>query len=101
MNNTQDLSKFGLREKKITSELLALLGTEKDQSNLYENISVEFNPNSGMVFLVDSDFNVAVLNNGFLVDFISCPNCGNEAAKPDFKDEYNDKCCIEYFNEIA
>lgn len=37
-----------------------------------DNITIEFNPNSGNVFIVDDDYNVAMFNNDTLEQFYSC-----------------------------
>jgi len=100
MNNTQDLSQFGFREKKLAAELLALYGTLNDDSHLNDGVAVEFNPHSANVFLVDEDYNVAFEFDGKLVDFLSCPNCGYENVAPEFVSECTDECCKEYFGEI-
>ena len=64
--NTRDLSKFGLREIGITAELLTRYANGRqswvsDQDELGDGVAVEFNPNSGNVFLVDEDFRVAMV----------------------------------------
>ena len=53
MNNTQDLSKFGFRELKEAGKLLTKYCD--DSSILGEGVAIEFNPNSGNVFLLDED----------------------------------------------
>jgi hypothetical protein len=71
--NTRDLSKFGFREIGITAELLTRYANGRqswvsDQDELGDGVAVEFNPNSGNVFLVDEDRGVAMVNeNGKLV----------------------------------
>lgn len=82
-DNTRDLSKFGMRELAIAGDLL------REYSNntcdfLTDGVTVEFNPNSGVVFLTDDDFNVGVLEEGNLVQFFSCPECGEEGTEEEF-----------------
>lgn len=81
--NTQDISKFGIREKLEAGNLLKAYG-ENGAEFLTDGVTVEFNPNSGMVFLVDEDFNVAVLDGDKLVQFFNCPQCGNEGTDEDY-----------------
>lgn len=102
MNNTQDYSEFGQVEREEAGLLLATFGTSKDDTLFLENdISVEFNPNSGYVFLVDGDYNTAMMNDGRLENFFSCPNCGNEGMQSDFKEECTDECCQEYATDLG
>ena len=100
MNNTQDLSEFGHKERQKAATLLKLYATNNDNSSLDGGVKVEFNPMSGLVFLVDEDFNVAMEHDGKLEDCVTCPNCGNEEIKPEFKEYVGDsECCLEYFKE--
>lgn len=89
-DNTRDLSQFGMRELAIAGDLL------REYSNgtcdfLSDGVAVEFNPNSGMVFLVDEDFNVGVLKNGALVQFFTCVECGTEGTEQDFEGDKEHK----------
>lgn len=95
-NNTKDLSKFGMRELAIAGELLVAYAEEGQGSEfLTDGVSVEFNPNSGMVFLVDGDFNVGVLEDdgstSRLVQFFSCSECGAEGTAEDFANDLEHK----------
>jgi len=80
--NTRDLSKFGHIEHIEASKLLSKLSLPQcwqGENNLSDGVAVEFNPNSGNVFLVDDDLNVAMLNeNNKLEMFLNCSNCGVE-----------------------
>jgi hypothetical protein len=51
------------------------------------------NRNSGNVFLTNSDYQVAILNNGKLESFYCCGNCGNEGFLEDC--QLNDNGCNE------
>lgn len=91
--NTQDLSKFGLRELAEAGRLLSALKTANDQSVLGDGICVEFNPNSGNVFLVDSEFNVAMMTDkGTLENWYNCPECGHEGFADDMGHEGGEDC---------
>jgi hypothetical protein len=102
MVNTRDFSKFGARERNTAGELLTALHTSNDKATrLSDNgISIEFNLNSGMVFLVDEDCNVAVMEGDKLVDFLSCPQCGTEGTPSDFAGSSPESCCVDYLGEL-
>ena len=98
MENTRDLSAFGDRERSIAGELLTLLNT---QNFLGDGVAVEFNPSSGKVFLVDEDYRVGVIEEGKVVEFKNCSNCGYEGTDEDYtfdkKNGNTQECCKEYF----
>lgn len=100
--NTRDLSQFGYRELKIAGELLTAYTDEDDKDKttiLSTGVSIEFNPNSGNVFLVDEDYNVAMMNGEFLEDWFTYPNCGHEGFKDDMKHGEDNSECQEYLNK--
>jgi hypothetical protein len=100
--NTQDFADFGHREREEAGELLRTFGTDKDDTLFLENdVKVEFNPYSGYVFLVDGDYNVAMMNGDRLENFFSCPNCGNEALQSEFREQCTDECCNEYADDLG
>lgn len=101
MTVTTDLSEFGQRELKIAGELLTAYKSDNDNTKLFygENVNVGFNKNSGYVFLTDDNYNVAVMENGKLVDFLSCPNCGHEGNSSEFLD-HAESCCKEFYEEL-
>lgn len=100
--NTRDFSKFGARERSAAGQLLTALHTGNDKTSRLENtgIAIEFNLNSGMVFLVDEEHNVAVMEGDKLVDFLSCPECGTEGTVNDFYDTSPESCCVDYLGEL-
>lgn len=101
-NNTRDLMQFGNRELKLAGELLSALKTEKDKTRfLSHGVAVEFNPNSGNVFIVDEDYNVAMMNGDTLEDFFSCPECGHEGFLEDFEHHSEQRGCKDYETSIA
>lgn len=99
MNNTQDLSEFGYIELDEAGTLLKAYADNPYVLN-GSNINVEFNPNSGNVFLVDGDYNVAMMNGDNLELFYSCPICGHEGFLEDMEHNEDNKECQEYLNEI-
>jgi len=54
---------------------------------------VEFNPNSGNVFLVDGDCRVAMVNdNGNLENWVDCSNCGAEGFRSELPLDVDGNC---------
>jgi len=98
--NTQDFGKFGYIE---LAEAGKLLTEYANNPNVLEGdgIKVEFNPNSGNVFLVDEDFNVAMMNGDTLERWYNCPYCGHEGFLEDMDHEPKDHECIDYMEEIG
>ena len=88
---TADLSTFGNRELMIASDLLRAYA-ENRADFLGDNITLNFNSNSGYVFLSDEDYRVGVLadDENKIVEFFSCPNCGYEGTQEDAKSELKD-----------
>lgn len=102
MQNTQNLADFGQVEREEAGLLLSTLGTSRDHTKHFgdRGVSVEFNPMSGYVFLVDEDYNVAIMNDDILEDFHTCPNCGGEGVASEFREDNTDECCQEYADEL-
>jgi hypothetical protein len=98
--NTQDLSKFGLREIGFAAELLTRYASgpkswASDQDEMGDGVAVEFNPNSGNVFLVDEDYGVAMLNdNGKLENWVDCSNCGAEGFRGELPLDTDGNCAL-------
>ena len=104
MNNTQNLADFGQREREEASVLLRTLGNSNDKTQFFgdSGVAVEFNSMSGFVFLVDEDYNVAMMNGHDLEDFLTCGNCGGEGLASDFReDNEGSDCCQEYADELS
>lgn len=99
MNNTQDLSEFGYIE---LDKAGTLLKAYVDNPYVLEgsNINVEFNPNSGDVFLIDECYNMAMMNGDNLELFYSCPVCGHEGFLEDMEHGEDDEECQEYLKKI-
>ena len=55
---------------------------------------------SGNVFLTNSEYQAAMMNDDELETFYSCPTCGHEGFKEDM-DHDGDSGCIAYLNDIG
>lgn len=88
---TVDYSKFGYRELEIAGKLLALYA-EGGVDFLGDGLTVNFNTQSGYVFLSDEDYNVGVLNwdKTAIVQLFSCFECSYEGTQEDALDEGRD-----------
>jgi hypothetical protein len=102
--NTQDLSKFGYIELHEAGRLLSAFKDKQHDKTRFlssDGVAVEFNTNSGNVFLVDSNYNVAMMNGDDLEDFFSCPQCGYEGFGEDMQHNEDNKDCQEYLKSIS
>jgi hypothetical protein len=99
-NPTNDLTKFGVKELREAGELI-IAYADNPPDFLCDGVQVWFNMNSGFVFLSDKDLNVAMLNNGKLEQFFTCPICGHEGFKEDMKHGEGNKYCEGYLKEIG
>jgi hypothetical protein len=97
--NTNNLEEFGYREMGMAGELLTAYS--EGCGFLGRRVKLEFNSSSGIVFLVDEDCNVGVMEDKKLVQFYNCPECGEEGTAHDFRDlaDPND-CCVNMGIEI-
>jgi uncharacterized protein YbaR (Trm112 family) len=101
---THDFSKFGKVEIEEACQLLqAYLNKNRTKYLASQNITIEFNTQSGYVFLSDNDCNTAMLNEKHeLVDFLVCPECGQEGLIDDLSlfetkhDSHRCKACQKY-----
>lgn len=101
-STTTNLADFGSRERRMLIELL----TAWDEQGLPENFNDEavvpiMNQNSGNVFLTNEDFDVAMMHNGQLESFYSCPYCGHEGFKDEMDHEAQDADCTRYLQDIG
>lgn len=102
MENTRDLSQFGIIELKEAGRLLTAYCYSDDvRDSLSNGVVVEFNHNSGKVFLVDKEYNVAMMNGDILELWYSCCQCGHEGFKEDMKHGEDDKECQDYLKQIG
>ena len=96
-HNTQDLSQYGYRELDMAADLLkAYCRTSPDFLN--GGISIEFNMNSGYVFLVDEDYTVGMMNGDDIEQWFNCPICGNEGFLQEMIDD-GAECCHAFLME--
>lgn len=85
---TADLSGFGHRELDEAVKLLTAYkeNTFKEDNFFSDGLTLNFNKQSGYVFLCDEDGNVGLLNDdGEIEQFISCSYCGKEGFKSELK----------------
>ena len=84
---------FGARERCLAGELFIAWAANvwaSGDDHLEDDATVELNPTSGFVYLVDRDYNVAMLNGaGKRENWLSCGNCGEEGLRNEveFADE--------------
>ena len=86
--NTRDLMNFGYRELEEAGNLLKALKSGNDTKYLGDNVTIEFNPNSGNVFLVDDEYNVAMMADGMLCDWHYLSYEGHEGFIEDLIESY-------------
>ncbi len=87
MDNTRDLSKFGFRELAEAARLLTAYTEDRPDWLHDEGVAIEFNPDSGYVFITDEDLNVGMLNGGTLEQWHFCFECGAEGFREDLVDD--------------
>ncbi|MEW6214123.1 MAG: hypothetical protein AB1478_02795 [Nitrospirota bacterium] len=98
---TTDLSEFGYRELAEAEKLLKAWREQGLPSDFEEEkIEIMFNANSGYVFLSNADYQVAMLNDGKLESFYTCPYCGFEGFKEEMMHSDSPEC-KEYLIEIG
>ena len=101
---TEDLSRFGARERKMLAEIL-VLPLPKNFSD--DKIRPAMNMDSGYVFLVNADYQVAMLNpkTGQLEIFHSTPYDGHEGFIVDLMETYKPDDLnyedVEYIRDAA
>ena len=108
MNNpyTENLADFGLREIRLLNDILsAWLSTGLPEPFDNTGVKPALNKNSGYVFLVNDDYQVAMLNGGRLELFHSLPYSGYEGFLSDLITEYCpgalDEDDVQYIRDAA
>ncbi len=98
---TENLAEFGAREREIAGKtLLAGLPDNFDSTG----VKLAFNRNSGNVFLVNEDYQVAMLNGDELEVFYNTPYHGHEGFISDLLELRPDMLHqddVDYILEIA
>ena len=84
---TTNLADFGYTERE---ELIRLLTAWQEQGlpeDFYDcGVHAMFNKSSGYVFLVNEEYQTAMMNGDKLESWYNCPNCGHEGFAED--------CCL-------
>ena len=88
---TTDLNKFGNRERAIVKDIFIAWEKHGLPEDFYDDeIEIAFNTHSGYVFLTNSDYQVAMEQDGKLVSFYTTPHEGIEGTLEDLLEEYED-----------
>lgn len=92
---TSNLSEFGWCEIKQASRLLnAWVADGLPEDFDTQGVHIAMNRNSGFVFLVNEEYQVAMMNGDKLETWYHCCNCGNEGFKEDCEiSEDGEHCC--------
>lgn len=83
---TEDLADFGSRERSMAAELLAQPLPDGFSD---DGVKLAMNRNSGYVFLVNADYQCAMMNGDTLEIFHTTPYDGHEGFLSDLLDEYS------------
>lgn len=102
---TENLADFGFREIKMLSSILnAWVENGLPDDFDTEGVRAAFNRNSGNVFLVNNEYQVAMMNSEDLESFYSTPYEGHEGFLDDLLEtdpsEYHHEDC-EYICDIV
>ena len=92
------------RERVLAMELLQAWGEQGLPSDFYEEgVKVAMNRNSGYVFLVNDDYQCAMMNGDKLESFYTSPYDGHEGFLEELLEEVDDSWHeddIEWLNDI-
>lgn len=97
---TADLNEFGYMELIEASKLLKSFA-ESDIRIDSDGLTLNFNKNSGFVFLSDENYDVWMMNGDKLEQWYSCPICGHEGFKEDMTHNEDNPECQEYLKDIG
>jgi hypothetical protein len=89
---TENLADFGTRELKEAGKLLSAIGNGLPDDFYNQGIRVGFNMNSGYVFLINDDYQVAMYDDESeeLYSFYTTPYEGREGCYEELLQEYDD-----------
>ena len=86
--NLNDIITFD-RERALTIELLQAWGEQGLPNDFYEEgVKLAFNRNSGYVFLVNDEYQCAMMNGNTLESFYTSPYSGREGFIDELFDDY-------------
>lgn len=83
---TENMADFGYRERKMAAELLA---SDLPDGFYNSGVKLAFNRDSGYVFLVNDDYQCAMMNGDTLEIFHSTPYDGHEGFLRDLVEEFS------------
>lgn len=92
------------RERRMAMQILQAWDSDGLPRDFHDGgVKLAFNRNSGNVFLVNEDYQVAMMNGDFLESFYTSPYEGKEGFFSDLLEEYPDmhREDREWFREIA
>ncbi len=72
---------WGYREMCLASELLAYFEEHSRPDFIEGDICLGFNSGSGYVYMYGDEGGVGIMENGEIVEFYSCPECGYEGTQ--------------------
>lgn len=85
---TTDFAKFGHRERKLAGALLKAWNEEGLPEDFEkEEVTIMFNTQSGNVFLINSEYQVAMMNGDKLETFYTDFETGEEGFADEISDE--------------
>ena len=80
---TNDLKEFGYRELNMAAALLKAYANGGNTVSFSDKVSLYMNRSSGYVFLSDDEGKCGMIEDGHIVEFYNCPQCGNEGTAAD------------------
>ena len=91
VDKMMDLSNFGSRELSMAKDILDALMNNGYPDDFYEDdVSIAFNPNSGYVFLTNSEYQSAIEVDGKLEMWYYLSYAGTEGTAEDLYDKFKD-----------
>lgn len=82
--------KFGWRERKMAAELLNAMVEQGLPEGFGDyGVNIQMNCNSGYVFIVNSEYQVAMMNRDKLEIYHSMPYSGDEGFANELREEYD------------
>lgn len=87
---TENLGDFGSRELAMAGQLLVALSIDAPDGFAVSGVRVAMNRSSGYVFLVNEDYDVAMMNGNRLEMFYTSPYEGLEGFADELLEQYDD-----------